>query len=171
MSLFERPHRLQSATSVVMGLKPEALREVDDYAVWMDKVHAELTGVYGELAAQSAVRDITYATSDEPTHFSSRITQDLFERLRDYKALLIKAEALGKQLAEQSQLCTMMEASISQSTEGGKALRHQQRELRTLKANLTQMTRQEAELKYQLACLSQQLTNVFKAEVVRVSFV
>ncbi|CAG9582864.1 conserved hypothetical protein [Leishmania major strain Friedlin] len=170
MSLFERPHRLMSVSSVVMGLKPETLREVDDYAVWMGKLRAELVRVYGEQFMQSEVSDITYATSDNPNHFSSCITEGLFEHLRSYKALLANTDSINKQLAERTELQQLIESSISQNTEGGKALRQQQRELRNVKDSIVQLTRQAAELKYQLACLSQQLTNVFKAEVVRVSF-
>ncbi|CAJ1012437.1 hypothetical protein Q4I28_007750 [Leishmania naiffi] len=171
MSLFERPHRLTSVSSVVMGLNPATLREIDDYAMWMDEVHAELAGVYGEQAMQWKVSDITYATSDNPNRFSSRITQGLFESLHDYKALLEKIDAVTTQLAEQTQLQELIETAISQDTEGGKSLRKQKRELRSLKANIIQLTRQGAELKYQLACLSQQLSHVFKAKVVRISLV
>lgn len=170
MSLFERPHRLMSVSSVVIGLKPETLREVDDYAVWMEKLRGELVRVYGEQLMQSEVSDITYATGDNPNHFSSRITEGLFEDLRAYKALLASTDSINKQLTERTELQQLIESAISQNTEGGRALRQQQRELRSVKDSIVQLTRQAAELKYQLSCLSQQLTNVFQAEAVRVSF-
>ncbi|GET93028.1 hypothetical protein, conserved [Leishmania tarentolae] len=170
MSLFERPHRLMSVSSVVMELKPETLREVDDYAVWMEKLRAELVKVYGEGAMSSDVVDITYATSDHPNRFSSRITESLFERLRDYKALLGKADSVNKEMAETTQLQQLIESAINENTEGAKALRQKRRELRNVKENMARLTRQAAELKYQLTCFSQQLTNVFNAEAVRVSF-
>ncbi|KAG5491411.1 hypothetical protein JIQ42_01312 [Leishmania sp. Namibia] len=170
MSFFERPHRLMSSSSVVMGLKPETLREIDDYAVWMDKVRAELVAVYGEQALESDVSHITYATSDNPTRFSSCITRDVFERLRDYKAMLGKIDSINRELTEKTRLEEIMEAAIGQDTHDGKSLRQQQRDLLKLKASIAQLTRQEAELKYQLACVSPQLKNVFKADAVCISF-
>ncbi|KAG5467087.1 hypothetical protein LSCM1_01268 [Leishmania martiniquensis] len=170
MSFFERPHRLMSASSVVMGLKPETLREIDDYAVWMEKVRAELVAIYGEGAMESEVSHITYATSDDPTHFSSRITGEVFERLRGYKALLGKADSIKRQRADKMQLQEVMEAAIRLDTHGGKSLRQQQRDLRRLKESIAQLNRQEAEAKYQLACLSPQLKNIFMADAIRVCF-
>ncbi|KAG5492924.1 hypothetical protein JKF63_01504 [Porcisia hertigi] len=171
MSLFERPHRLKSVSSVVIGLKPEMLREFDDYAVWMEKLHEELLAVYGMQATESEVLDITYATSDNPTHFSSRITQDVFARLRDYKMLCSKIDSISTQLKEETQRRDLTETMISQNEEGGKSLRQQQRELRNLNASIAELTKQEAELRYELSCLSQQVANVFKAEAIRVSLV
>lgn len=171
MSLFERPHRSFSSVDVVMGLKPEALREVDDYAVWLEKVEAELVAVYGPQITHLTLSDIFYATRDAPTNFSSRISQDMFERLREYKAILTQLDDVTAQLADQTKLHQLAEAELAAAEAAGDSLRQPQRNLRAAKAKMLQLRGEVGNLQYERDRLSQQLCNVFKAEYVRVSLV
>lgn len=171
MSLFERPHRSFSSYDVVMGLKPEALREVDDYDVWMDKVQAELVAVYGDEWAHLTSADIFYSTREAPSLFSSRISAETFQRLREYKTVLASLEKVTAQVEEQTKALQQAEAALTSAKEAGDSLRMPQRNVRTMKAKLTQLRHEEGELNYQRMCLSQQLCNVFKAVYVRVSLV
>lgn len=171
MSLFERPHRCFSSFDVVMGLKPEALREVDDYGVWVEKVEAELVAVYGAQVAHLTLADIFYATRDAPTTFASRISEDMFERLRAYKAVLQQLDDVSAQLADQTKHHQLAEAELAAAEAAGVSLRQPQRNLRAVKARLAQLRGDASNVQYERDCLSQQLGNVFKAEYVRVSLV
>ncbi|KPA86643.1 hypothetical protein ABB37_00748 [Leptomonas pyrrhocoris] len=171
MSLFERPHRYFSTNDVVMGVKAEALGEVDDYSAWVEKVAAELAAVYGEQVAHLSLADTFYSTSDAPTTFSSRISAEVFQRLGDYKAVLARIDDVDAQLAEQMQLESATEAELAAAKQARVSSRQLQRTLRAIKAKVTQLRQETDNLIYERACLSQQLVNVFKAEYVRVSLV
>jgi hypothetical protein len=169
MSLFERPHRSFSAYDVVMGLKPEALREVDDYNTWVEKVEAELVAVYGAQLKDVTLSGIFYATRDAPTTFASRISAEVFQRLREYKTLLTHIDDVQARTAEQEVLQHMAEAELAAAQAAGESVRAPQRNVRAVKAKVTQLRQEAEKLNYERARLSQQLGNVFKAEYVRVS--
>ncbi|KPI83042.1 hypothetical protein ABL78_7941 [Leptomonas seymouri] len=171
MSLFERPHRSFSTYDVVLGLKNEALREVDDYTTWVEKVEAELVAVYKDQVAHLTLADIYYATRDAPNTFSSRISDEMFQRLREHKAVLAHIEDVSGQLTEQEKLLQLAEAELAAAEEAGKSVRQPLRTLRAVKAKVTELRREADTLSYERDCLSQQLGNVFKARFMRVSLV
>lgn len=166
MSLFERPHRCACTTYVDMELKPEALREVDDYDVWLSKVKDELLAVYGKQRSMD-IQQMTYATCEAPSAFASQISAEMFDRLREHKAAVGDLEARRKELEEQQQMHDFFDAERARRP-NGQLQRSERKEALAVDEKIAQLKKEIVAKEYTIACLSQVLSNVFKAEVVRI---
>lgn len=166
MKLFLRPHKSASEGCVEVCVDFEAFRTIDAFEEWEKLISREIEEVYQEKVKNICC--VMYSTAENPKVFSSEVNPRLFHMVKAYDEAQRMVGVLKVELEESVAQSTASEAQRDPEKKMNRKERKQQREEQL---HIKDVKKRLAQANYDIVCLDQKLTNVFKMTQIRVVYI
>lgn len=148
-----------------MGVEFNAFRATLSFEEWNTQLTKEIEEVYHETPEK--IFCVTYSTADNINTYASEINARVFEMVKAFDEAGRLVEVLQVELQESVRQHDENEAARDPEKKLTRKERKQQTEE---KAHIRDVKKRLAQSQYDVACLQQKLTNIFKMARVRVAY-
>lgn len=166
MMLFHRPHLSACEGCVEMKINFEAFRTVESYAEMEEEIRKEIKEVYDEVPERIAC--VTYSTTENETIFASEVNAHVFDMVRAFDEARKLSDVLEVELSES---IAQHETTEAQRDPEKKLTRKERKQQAEEKSHIKEVRKRLMQAQYDITCLQQKLSNVFKMGAVRVVYI
>lgn len=148
-----------------MGITFDVFRTIESFDEWEKELTVEIQQVYDEKPERFAC--VTYSTTENPNTYASEINPRVFDMVKAYDEARKLVKVLEVELTES---IAQHDATEAQRDPEKKLTRKERKQQAEEKAHIKDVKKRLAQAEYDIACLEQKLTNVFKMARVRVVY-